>query len=82
MQEVFTMASTTFSGPITSTAGFVGDVTGSITLTSTVTASLPAAADNTGALYIITDNGAGNDEFALVVSDGSAWVKVTTTALT
>jgi len=76
------MASTTFSGPITSTAGFVGDVTGSITLTSTVTASLPAAADNTGALYIITDNGAGNDEFALVVSDGSAWVKVTTTALT
>ena len=76
------MASTTFSGPITSTGGFTGDVTGSITLTSTVTASLPAAADNTGALYIITDNGAGNDEFALVVSDGSAWVKVTTTALT
>jgi len=80
------MASTTFSGPVTSTAGFVGAVTGnvagSITLTSTVTASLPAAADNTGALYIITDNGAGDDEFALVVSDGSAWVKVTTTALT
>jgi hypothetical protein len=80
------MASTTFSGPVTSTAGFVGAVTGnvagSITLTSTVTASLPAAADNTGALYVITDNGAGNDEFALVVSDGSAWVKVTTTALT
>jgi hypothetical protein len=76
------MASTTFSGPITSTGGFTGDVTGSITLTSTVTASLPAAADNTGALYVITDNGAGNDEFALVVSDGTAWVKVTTTALT
>jgi hypothetical protein len=76
------MASTTFSGPVTSTAGFVGSVTGSITLTSTVTASLPAAADNTGALYVITDNGAGNDEFALVVSDGTAWVKVTTTALT
>ena len=75
------MASTTFSGPVTSTAGFVGDVTGVITLTSTVTASLPAAADNTGALYIITDNGAGNDEFALVVSDGTDWVKVTTTAL-
>jgi hypothetical protein len=83
------MASTTFSGPVTSTAGFTGavtgdvtgNVTGSITLTSTVTASLPAAADNTGALYIITDNGAGDDEFALVVSDGTAWVKVTTTAL-
>jgi len=80
------MANTTFSGPDNSTNGFVGAVTGnvagSITLTSTVTASLPAAADNTGALYVITDNGAGNDEFALVVSDGSAWVKVTTTALT
>jgi hypothetical protein len=80
------MANTTFSGPVNSTNGFVGAVTGnvagSITLTSTVTASLPAAADNTGALYVITDNGAGNDEFALVVSDGSAWVKVTTTALT
>jgi len=80
------MANTTFSGPVNSTNGFVGAVTGnvagSITLTSTVTASLPAAADNTGALYVITDNGAGDDEFALVVSDGSAWVKVTTTALT
>lgn len=80
------MASTTFSGPVTSTGGFTGavtgNVTGSITLTSTVTASLPAAADNTGALYIITDNGAGDDEFALVVSDGTDWVKVTTTALT
>lgn len=79
------MASTTFSGPVTSTGGFVGAVTGNvagvITLTSTVTASLPAAADNTGALYVITDNGAGNDEFALVVSDGTDWVKVTTTAL-
>lgn len=75
------MASTTFSGPITSTGGFVGDVTGVITLTSTVTASLPAAADNTGALYVITDNGAGNDEFALVVSNGTAWVAVDTSAL-
>jgi len=79
------MASTTFSGPVTSTAGFVGAVTGNvagtITVTSTVTASLPAAADNTGRIYVITDNGAGDDEFALVVSDGSAWVKITTTAL-
>jgi hypothetical protein len=71
------MASTTFSGPVTSTAGFVGTVT----VTSTVTASLPDAAENTGRIYVITDNGAGDDEFALVVSDGSAWVKITTTAL-
>ena len=80
------MASTTFSGPVTSTNGFVGAVTGnvagSITLTSTVTASLPTAADNTGALYVITDNGVGNNEFALVVSNGTAWVAVDTSALT
>jgi hypothetical protein len=80
------MASTTFSGPVTSTNGFVGAVTGnvagSITLTSTLTDNLPAAADNTGALYIITDNGVGSDEFALVVSNGTAWVSVDTSALT
>jgi hypothetical protein len=72
------MAKTTFSGPVASTAGFQG----AITPTSTTTAELPAAADNTGALYFITDNGVGSDEFALVVSDGTDWVKVTTTALT
>lgn len=76
------MASTTFSGPVTSTAGFVGSVTGSITLTSTITDNLPAAASNTGALYVITDNGVGNNEFALVVSNGTAWVSVDTSALT
>lgn len=72
------MAQTTFSGPVASTAGFQG----AITVTVTTEAELPAAADSTGALYAITDNGVGNDEFALVVSDGTAWVKVTTTALT
>jgi hypothetical protein len=84
------MASTTFSGPVTSTAGFVGDatgnvtgnVTGVITLTSVLTDDLPAAASNTGALYVISDNGAGSDEFALVVSNGTAWVSVDTSALT
>ena len=84
------MASTTFSGPVTSTAGFVGAVTGDVTgnvagvltPTSTVTGSLPAAASSTGKIYVISDNGAGDDEFALVVSDGSSWLKITTTALT
>jgi len=79
------MASTTFSGPVTSTNGFTGDITGDvsgvITLTSTTTAELPTASENTGALYVITDNGAGDDEFALVVSNGTAWVAVDTSAL-
>lgn len=72
------MAATHFSGPVVSTAGF----TGATTLPSSLTADLPAAdADNLGQLRVITDNGVGDNEFALVVSDGSAWLVVTTEAL-
>jgi len=60
------MANTTFSGPVVSTNGFVPPVT--------VTASLPAASSvAAGTMYIITDNGAGNDEICVVISNGSAW---------
>jgi hypothetical protein len=87
------MASTTFSGPVTSTNGFVGSVTGNITgnitgnvagdvtvtsfvkLTAIATAALPAAAaGNAGQVRLINDNGAGDDEYCLVISTGSAWV--------
>jgi hypothetical protein len=72
------MASTTFSGPVTSTNGFIGTAT----LPTGLTADLPAAAAaNLGQLRIITDNGAGNDEFAVVVSNGTAWVAIDTAAL-
>jgi hypothetical protein len=74
------MATTTFSGPIVSTNGFTGAVTGAVTLPVTVTASLPASAE-TGTLYVITDNGAANDETAVVVYDGSAWVVCSGAAL-
>jgi len=60
------MANTTFSGPVISTNGFVPPVT--------VTASLPAASSvAAGTMYIITDNGAGDNEICIVISDGSAW---------
>ena len=60
------MAQTTFSGPVVATNGFVPPVT--------VTASLPAASSvAAGTMYIVTDNGAGNDEICIVISDGSAW---------
>jgi hypothetical protein len=83
------MANTTFSGPVTSTNGFVGAVTGNVTgnvagdvtvtsfvkLTAIATASLPAAAaGNAGQVRLINDNGAGDDEYCLVISTGSAWV--------
>jgi threonine synthase len=81
------MANTTFSGPVTSTNGFVGDVTGDmigdfVKLTATGTASLPAAAaGNAGQVRLINDNGSGDDEYCLVVSTGSAWVTAVGAAL-
>jgi hypothetical protein len=80
------MASTTFSGPVTSQNGFVGDVTGNVTgvlnLTAQTTASLPAAAaGNAGQIRLISDNGAGNNEYCLVISTGSAWVTAVGAAL-
>ena len=76
------MATTHFSGPVESTNGFTGDVSGSPSVTVTVTASLPTAASNQGKVMMITDDGVGDNEVALVVSDGTDWLKVTTTALT
>lgn len=82
------MASTTFSGPVTSQNGFVGDVTGDVTLadfvglTAVATAALPAAAaGNVGQVRLINDNGAGNNEYCLVISTGAAWVTAVGAAL-
>lgn len=71
--------STNFSGPVVASRGFEG----AITLPSSLTADLPvASAANLGQLRVVTDNALGDDEFAVVVSTGSAWVAVSTTALT
>lgn len=70
------MAATHFSGPLVSKNGIKFGGT-------TVTASLPAAsADNIGLMYVITDNGAGNDETAVVISNGTSWTLTTGAALT
>ena len=75
------MAQTRFTGPVVSDNGFIGDVTGDITgnitgdvtvtsfvkLTAVTTASLPAAAaGNAGQVRLISDNGAGDNEYCLV----------------
>lgn len=68
------MAATNFSGPVVSTNGF--------NLPVSLTSELPAASSaNTGQLRIVTDNGAGDDEFAVVVSNGTAWLAISTAAL-
>ena len=75
------MSSTTFSGPVTSTNGFVGAVTGNVagdTVKFTVLAigSLPAAAaGNAGTLYYVSGTTSGN---TLVFSNGSANIDLVT----
>ena len=74
------MASTTFSGPVTSTSGFVGDVTGNVTGTVTVPsyafADLPAA--TAGSIVLVTNAGNGEDETILCFGDGTNWLRVDT----
>ena len=90
------MATTTFSGPVVSDNGFTGNVTGNVTgdvtgdvtvndfvkLTAILTSELPAAAaGNAGQVRLISDNGAGDNEYCLVVSTGAAWVTAVGAAL-
>lgn len=56
-------------------ADFVG-------LTAVATSELPAAAaGNADQVRLINDNGAGNNEYCLVISTGSAWVTAVGAAL-
>ena len=53
-----------------------------IGMTAVATAALPAAAaGNAGQVRLINDNGAGDDEYCLVISTGSAWVTAVGAAL-
>ena len=65
------MASTTFSGPVTSTNGFIGNVTGNVTgnLTGNVTATTVTATGNVTA-----------DSATAVVAGGAASFLATSTA--
>jgi hypothetical protein len=68
------MARTTFSGPVASQNGFIAPVV--------LTAALPLASSvPAGTVYVVSDNGAGNNEYCVVVSTGSAWVTATGAAL-
>ena len=68
------MATTHFTGPVESQNGFDFPVV--------TTANLPAFASvSAGTVYIISDNGGGDDEFCLVINTGAAWVTATGAAL-
>ena len=66
MQGVFIMASTTFSGPVTSSDGFVGD----IKLPTFTVASAPSAATSGAGTLIFLSNGAAGSPI-LAFSDGT-----------
>lgn len=68
------MSQTTFSGPVKSSNGFLFPVT--------TTANLPAVtAVPVGTCYVISDNGAGDNEYCLVINTGAAWVTAVGAAL-
>ena len=67
-------------GPATSVTSVT--VTDFLKLTAVATSALPAAAaGNAGQVRLINDNGAGNDEYCLVISTGAAWVTAVGAAL-
>ena len=69
------MASTTFSGPVTSTAGFIGD----IKVPTYTVASAPAATGLTGTVVYVSNGLAGAP--CLAVSDGTDWISPAGTAI-
>ena len=85
--QTVSISSTTGAVTVTSTLGTATSVD-SVTvadflkLTAIATAALPAAAaGNAGQVRLINDNGAGNNEYCLVISTGSAWVTAVGAAL-
>jgi len=69
------MASTTFSGPVTSTAGFIGDI---IVPTYTV-ANAPSAATAGAGTVVYVSNGAAGSAI-LAFSNGTDWKRSDTGA--
>lgn len=66
------MASTTFSGPVTSTAGFIGDIIGAIKVPTYTVATAPSASTAGAGTLIYVSNGAAGSAI-LAFSDGTNW---------
>jgi hypothetical protein len=70
------MGSTTFSGPVASNNGFVGDVTGdvigAVQLPAYTVASAPAATGLTGTTIYVSNGLAGAP--CVAVSNGTSWI--------
>lgn len=66
------MASTTFSGPVTSTNGFIGSITGAAQLPEYTVAGAPSAVGLAGTI-IYVNNGRGGLP-TVAVSNGTNWI--------
>jgi hypothetical protein len=75
MQRVLKMASTTFSGPVTSTAGFIGD----IKVPTYTVATAPSASDAGAGTLVYVSNGAAGAAI-LAFSNGTDWKRSDTGA--
>lgn len=76
-----TVSTTSTLGPDSSVTSVT--VSDFLKLTPILTSALPlAAAGNAGQVRLISDNGAGNNEYCLVISTGAAWVTAVGAALT
>ncbi|MGB1651220.1 MAG: hypothetical protein ACPHEP_09340 [Acidimicrobiales bacterium] len=69
------MASTTFSGPVTATNGFVGD----IKVPSYTVANAPSASDAGAGTIVYVSNGAAGSAI-IAFSDGTNWKRSDTGA--
>jgi len=87
------MAKTTFTGPVVSKNGFIGTLVGQggggaavgpgVVFTAIPSSALPApTAALSGAVMCVSDNGVSNNEFCLVLCDGTKWTTVTGQPLT
>jgi hypothetical protein len=82
------MASTTFSGPVTSTNGFIGSVTGDVTGVVTGSVTLPtytvtsanALTPKTAGKLIYVSNGLAGSP-CVAVGNGTIWVSPAGTAI-
>lgn len=73
------MGTTTFSGPVNSTNGFVGDITGAAKLPTYTVATAPSASDAGAGTVIYTTDGAAGSAI-LAFSDGTDWKRSDTGA--
>lgn len=74
------MSSTTFSGPVTSNNGFVGDIVGAVRLPTFAVATAPSAAAAGAGTVIYVTNGLAGDP-TLAVSNGTNWISSAGTAI-